>query len=309
MTAPSWQFKRLEDCACPLCGPGGRNRLHQRVERWAYYRCETCGLLYLNPRPIEREMAAFYSSTHYYDSPQQRGGYQTYERDRPFYVKTFRKRLNRIARLLRPGARVLDVGSGFGYTLEALLERRYEAWATDLPGAGLERCAQLVGDRAVSLHEAGERFASESFDAITLFDVIEHVYSPAATLKRCHGWLRAGGVLMMTTPDNRSWLARLSGRKWVSYKPPEHIFLFNRNSLLRLAGPYFETVAAVPETQVVALDFLAERLARLAAPFGAVAKAMAALPGTRHASLSVPSGSITYIGLKRAGVPKAESRQ
>ena len=58
-------------------------------------------------------------------------------------------------------------------------------WATD-PRLGLVRCPQLASDRPVSLHESGRCFAGESFDAITLVDVIEHIYAPRPPWEQWH---------------------------------------------------------------------------------------------------------------------------
>lgn len=69
------------------------------------------------------------------------------------------------------------------------------------------------------------------FDAITMFDVIEHVRAPRADLTKIKQLLAPGGALLVITPDSGSFYARLLGKHWHLIVPPEYINLFNRRSL------------------------------------------------------------------------------
>ena len=290
---------QTEPGKCPLCGPTPGSASSIQIGDWSYDRCQKCATLFLNPRVVESDMLALYARPEYYDSAEQRGGYQTYVDDRQFYLRTYRRRLALIRSKLPIGARVLDVGSGFGYMVEVISAAGFEAWALDVPGTALARCAELVGERAVPLPEADRRLTPACFDAITLFDVFEHLYEPRAALERYRTWLKPGGFLMMTTPDCQSMLARWSGRRWVSYKPPEHVFLYNRASIVSIAQEYFEHVGDYGATQDVSLAFLADRVGRLVRPAGFVLGGLARIPGLRRVALPVTSGSVTYVGRRR----------
>lgn len=112
-----------------------------------------------------------------------------------------------------PGARCLDIGAGVGQFL--LLLRAAEAKGTGIEPSRLRR---LFAQRKFDLHleeqtiEAPhwrEKFAA-AFDVITLWDVIEHVNFPAATLARALALLKPGGALFIDTPSRDILPYRLS---------------------------------------------------------------------------------------------------
>jgi predicted SAM-dependent methyltransferase len=75
---------------------------------------------------------------------------------------------------------------------------------------------------------------SESFDVVTLWDVLEHLPSPQDALTRIRGWLRPGGWLVIRTPDADSPYARFFGRTWAGLDAPRHPVVFSRSTLSRL---------------------------------------------------------------------------
>jgi SAM-dependent methyltransferase len=74
----------------------------------------------------------------------------------------------------------------------------------------------------------------ESFDAVTLWDVLEHVPDPLAFLKICTRLTKPGGKIFVNVPDLDSPEARLLGRNWPLLLA-EHLNYFNRRSLRRCA--------------------------------------------------------------------------
>ena len=74
-----------------------------------------------------------------------------------------------------------------------------------------------------------------SIDLVVLFDVIEHLPDPRATFALCHQLLNPGGVIVLTTGDFGSFLARLAGVRWRLMTPPQHLWFFTQESMRRLA--------------------------------------------------------------------------
>jgi SAM-dependent methyltransferase len=72
-------------------------------------------------------------------------------------------------------------------------------------------------------------------DIIVMLDVIEHLPDPRGTLVLLSRHLSPGGIIVITTGDFGSVAARLSGRYWRLMTPPQHLWFFSRDSIIRLA--------------------------------------------------------------------------
>jgi 2-polyprenyl-3-methyl-5-hydroxy-6-metoxy-1,4-benzoquinol methylase len=62
-------------------------------------------------------------------------------------------------------------------------------------------------------------------------DFIEHVHAPLAVLKKAYKLLKKQGILFISTPNISSFIAKLSGKKWLHLKPDEHIYFFSRKTI------------------------------------------------------------------------------
>lgn len=151
-----------------------------------------------------------------------------------------KKFLDQICKLLgRPpeNIRLLDVGCSSGAFVETGVQLGYLAEGVE-PAPKAAATAQAAGlkVRQGLLHEAG--YADEEFDAITLFEVIEHLKDPLPLLKECQRILRPGGILLIGTGNTASWSARTMGSRWAYFSIAAHgghISFFNPSSLQKLA--------------------------------------------------------------------------
>jgi 2-polyprenyl-3-methyl-5-hydroxy-6-metoxy-1,4-benzoquinol methylase len=132
------------------------------------------------------------------------------------------------------GGRVLDVGCGFGYFLAALSAAGYRPVGLDhaLPAVAAAR-AQAPGSIVAASLEQGLPFAESAFEAVTLFDVIEHLEDCGAALRRCREVLAPEGRLFVLTLNALSLARPLLGRSWSWHLDPTHRHLFSARSLRR----------------------------------------------------------------------------
>jgi SAM-dependent methyltransferase len=101
-----------------------------------------------------------------------------------------------------------------------------------------------------------------SYDAVTLWDVIEHLADPAAELRHLHRLMRPGGILAVSTMDVDAAAARLLGRRWPWYMQM-HLFYFSRRTLARLVEQTgFEVVETRRHRRIVRVSYLLSRLER-----------------------------------------------
>jgi 2-polyprenyl-3-methyl-5-hydroxy-6-metoxy-1,4-benzoquinol methylase len=232
----------FESVACEICGSDARRELVRRADLllggdrvYFMHECLGCGAIYQHPRPKAAAMAAFYPPEYIPYTPSLRE--ETWRRrlDRRFGL---RKRCRLILRHVKQG-RLLDVGCATGDFLSEM--RRRPGWSLVglEPNHAAARFAHLrVGLEIVEglLNEAA--FADESFDVITMWDVLEHVYDPPAVIRAAARLLRHGGILVINHPNLASVDRRLFGRFWCGYELPRHLYLYPADLLRRMMAEH-----------------------------------------------------------------------
>jgi SAM-dependent methyltransferase len=286
----------LERPDCPLCGPGPAAPRHA-FPPFAVVTCESCSLAFLSPRLVAPRMMELYQEASYWDSEVGGRGYDEYLEVRGNWIRTFQRRLREIAPHCSP-ARVLDVGCGPGFFVEAAREAGWDAWGIDPSAYAVALARRTLGDRVAVgvVEESGHD--RESFDLLTAFDAFEHVYEPPRFLEAAHGLLRPGGVLAITTPDVTSLLARVSGRRWVSFKIPEHVYYWSPATIRKVLAPRFHVLEVRRAGQYATLGFLLRR----ALGIGAGSPAWQRRAAERLSGFSVyaDNGSLTAIARRRS---------
>ena len=186
----------------------------------------------------------------------------------------------------RPG-RLLDVGCGAGDAIERMSALGWRAEGVDTDPAAVA----VARNRGLTVHEGTLdrlRLEPESFDAVTLSHVIEHVPDPRALLGECRRLLTPGGALFIETPNARSWLHARFGRHWRGLEPPRHFQVFTPASLARLvAGQDLQVSHLATSSKAASFTFAASRAAAHAERRG------------------VPSCDAFGAGLRRAGAMAA----
>jgi len=180
-------------------------------------------------------MLAAYTRPDYYEG----GGRHGYAHDHGAYHEqeltlraTFERFVRTVGRAGVAGGRLLEVGAGYGFLLDAARGTFAERTGTDYDAAAVA-AMQRAGHRAllggVEAVPAGERF-----DAIVSVGVVEHVYRPVEFVVALARRLAPGGRLVLATPQMGSPWLRLLGRRWPSFKIPEHVGYFDATTLADL---------------------------------------------------------------------------
>jgi SAM-dependent methyltransferase len=288
-------------------------------------RCTACGLALTWPAPPASEMGRYYPDAYYGSAAEKRFEGPVEGLQRALYGL----RASRVERAAggRPG-RVLDVGCGRGFLLDAFRRRGWTVEGTEMSEASSAHAREVLDlpVRVGPLESLG--LPPESYDAVTLWHVLEHLPEPGALLAEIHRLLRPGGVLLVSVPNFGSPEARASGAGWFHLDVPRHLVHFTPKtlaSLLRDAGieplesswfaPEFDAFSFVQSTlnslgfrQNALYDVLRGRAAKLGRGGRATAAASVALaaplgvlsvPATVVASLAGSGSTLTVLGRRR----------
>ena len=207
---------------CALCR-SKRHKLFLDAKQRTVIECQDCGLRALSPMPTLAHMVEINEETvhpFFNAAVEDEESYRTY----------FEPKLDDLQRFQSYG-RLLDVGCGAGFFLDAARSRGFDVSGVDLSPVPAAHAREQLGlDVAVgSLYRL--QAASETFDAVTIFQTIEHDPDPATFCQELHRIVKPGGVVMVTTPAADGFVARVMGRRWFGYRNVEHVSFFSRQSL------------------------------------------------------------------------------
>lgn len=198
-------------------------------DRFAYFRCGSCGALSIDPVPTNR-LREIYPSNYYSFARARRSWV-----DRVKELLDLRQSRRLLAQLGGRELSVLDVGGGAGHQLDLLRRadpRVVQTTIVDMD-EGAAKLASASGHRFV-LGRIEEASLHGTFDVVLLLNLIEHVDDPVGVLRRITQVLAPGGVVLVQTPNYDSLDARLfRHRNWGGYHCPRHFILFTPASFQR----------------------------------------------------------------------------
>ena len=196
----------------------------KRVGHVRVVRCAKCGLGWQSPMPTAEALKETYRSMEDERRLLDVGG-----RERP--ARRYLRLLSRYAGDTR--GRLLDVGCSTGVFLHESLRNGWDAIGIE-PSAWLAAHARArLGARVRETTLEDEAFDDQSFAAVTMWDVLEHMTDPIGALRKVVGLLCPGGTLGINVPNIDSLPARFLGARWPLILP-EHTFYFTPRSLGRL---------------------------------------------------------------------------
>ncbi|MCW5978018.1 MAG: class I SAM-dependent methyltransferase [Bryobacteraceae bacterium] len=243
---------------CRICGDGAAEpkyarRIGNEKPPLIYGRCAGCG-----HGSLLVGMAApdVYAAASYYTSQGMDGaGYSDYSGEREYRERRGAEVIRWIAaRLGRAPKRILEVGSGFGYTRRAAENLGCITFGVDLNPHAVEMARRLYGMStfAGTLREALAAGAvSPGSQDLALYQfVLEHVDDPAAEIGGAREVLAPGGLLALMLPSMDALEIRAFGGSYRSFRS-DHLHLFSRRSLeVLLTNAGFRIVAAKTECSV-----------------------------------------------------------
>ena len=135
----------------------------------------------------------------------------------------------------KKGGRLLDIGCATGTFLAGMKSKpTWELHGVEISehAAHLARQQHSLNIVTGTLEDA--RFPNEFFDAISLWDVLEHLPDPSESLQEIYRILKKDGVLVIRVPNLNSWDAKIFKSSWAGLDAPRHLYVFQPESLSQL---------------------------------------------------------------------------
>lgn len=218
-----WTAADVEPVSCCVCGETGTPVYD--LPPFAVVRCPRCRLTFVSPRLRPAALQQVYDDVGYFEGGVYGGQWSAGTLLQRVWTAG---RLDLVgSALARPvaGARMLEIGCGYGRFLAAAATRGYDVTGVELSHTASRHAREQLGLR---IHQ-GELAAAPlqgRYDVIVAWDTLEHVPDPVAFLRSARAVLADDGVLAFSTPYFSSLPARLLRTRWWTLKPTEHIWQF-----------------------------------------------------------------------------------
>lgn len=249
----------LEDTSCPVCGSTDARATSYDANPFKIKRCNGCDHWYLSPRLAPQDIQRFYESPDYFGGGETGVGYANYDTQERSLRATFAKLLVNLDRHGLMGGELLEVGCGPGYLLDEARGFFDSLTGIELSPPTAKLAEETSGAKVYLSHEALPRDAQ--FDLIVGTHVIEHIYEPVAFVRELAQHLKPGGAMVLAAPHMGSLLRYLMGRRWPSFKYPEHVSYFDAKTLadmMRRAG--LEVAGRLPYPHAFPLSLILGKL-------------------------------------------------
>ncbi|MBU3680939.1 MAG: class I SAM-dependent methyltransferase [Flavobacterium sp.] len=186
-------------------------------------------LLHTFPQPPLSELGKYYESDDYISHTDSK---------RSWFEKAYhmvkKRALNQKVQLLekyQPNkGNLLDMGCGTGDFLQAAQQAGWQVQGIE-PN---EKAQQIAASKGVTLISGTPAAVDQTFDAITLWHVLEHLPNLELQIKELKRTLKPNGTLFIAVPNYKSFDAGYYKQFWAAYDVPRHLWHFSKTSINRL---------------------------------------------------------------------------
>ena len=206
--------------ACPACGRSTNHRFLYSKNGCDILQCVECHLG--RTQASDFDPGAYYTDSYF--SGGHPDGYANYLGAESVLRREFAREVAFI-RSYRASGRLIEIGCAYGFFLQEA-KRYFSVAGIEFAEEAAAYCWDNSLDVRTGVADESTLAALGNAEVFVLLDVIEHLPDPYQTLSLCARHLNPGGIIVLTTGDFASPLARWSGPAWRLMTPPQHLWFF-----------------------------------------------------------------------------------
>lgn len=213
-------------------------------EKFTLVECENCEFIFVNPRPSENELSAYYESPEYISHTATKKGLINllYLKIRKFTLKRKFTLVNKYS----TGKSILDIGCASG---ELLNEFKKNGWKTlgIEPNENARKSAAANYGLQVEDESYLNKIENGTFDVISMWHVLEHVSNLSERMKQLSAIVKDDGIVVIALPNRNSYDALYYEKFWAAYDVPRHLYHFTPENVELLFSRYgFKLLSKIP---------------------------------------------------------------
>ena len=221
---------------CPVCSSADlKNVLLAKDytvsgETFAIVECNACSLRFTQDVPVAALISPYYKSENYISHTNTSKGLinRLYQAVRKRTLGQKRKLVERLA--AKKSGQLLDIGSGTGAFVNEMKQHDWQVTGLEPDADAATVAKQLYNIELKSINEF-YHLPADSFDAITLWHVMEHVHDLSAYVQQLKMLLKEDGKLFIAVPNYTSKDAAIYNEYWAAYDVPRHLYHFSPGSM------------------------------------------------------------------------------
>lgn len=210
---------------CPVCGSQDNTFILSKSAS-SYYRCNDCSMVYLNPIMNEKATIDYYTNLN-------TGQGEVVSSDSKFYTEIYSLGLNSIQNYKNAG-KILDIGCSTGFFLDIAKSKGWSTFGLEL---GLDE-AKVAEEKGHEIYKTTIETLNESFvfDAVSMWDVLEHIPDGIQQLEMIKKHLSSDGILFFQVPNSDSLAAKIMRQDCRMFDGLEHTNLYNPKTVEIIAN-------------------------------------------------------------------------
>ncbi|MBS1598664.1 MAG: class I SAM-dependent methyltransferase [Bacteroidetes bacterium] len=227
--------------SCPICHSATIHRVlaakdytvsQKEFEIWE---CSTCTFRFTQNAPDAVAINAYYQSENYISHSNTNKGLvnQLYHAVRKQTLTRKRRLVNARSANNGNSGSLLDIGAGTGAFVQHMEQHGWKATGLEPDETARQRALEAHQVKLLPIEELNI-IPAESFDAITMWHVLEHVHALHDCIRQIKKIIKPTGYIFIAVPNYTSYDAGLYKSYWAAYDVPRHLYHFSPASMEQL---------------------------------------------------------------------------